>query len=969
MKSLKLILLFISLAALGHADTFDSRAFTPATWPGRVPPELARDLRPMGATLLTAMRAGDDAALAAAKAKLTTALGPYLGAPEEKPVYGLPVDPAAPDAAALANRWSAAWRALGGRYGWELAALAQTAPGHGGKVPRLRVSQRQIRAFLHLSEIPGAPDAAAFRTAALAGLDYLVTTQSSTGVFGYPYEPGGSGLRQQATAVVQRGEAQGKKMLERGWVIDDLDNGDLNFDNGISGLTLLQGWTLTGEPRYLAAARRAGTWAASRLLCPNYNYNGFSGLLCARLYRATGETQWLDAARRIFRFGVLSGQLPNGRWFDQHNAKIQYHAILCAQTAEFLLALRAAPSPDAAEIAAVTVQLRAALDNVATELTTLGTNNAMEALSLEALVSGSFALGPDPLWDRALNVAVNYIAGSTFAVELAARSFPLPEPVATWLLYRAWRDGRATPSELSPRLAPPPAPGAVTREERVPMRDGVMLAARIVFPRDPGAQKFSVVLERTPYGRASRKPETFLRAGWVFVAQDLRGFGDSTGTRRPFTSDGPGPLADGADTVAWLKKQPWCNGQVAVGGASAGGITALAATASAPDEFTAFFPMVAPASMYGEAAYQGGVLRESVAIPWLTRHAPKVLADYLAHWRRDSFWDPTDFRLHADRVRTPGFHVSGWFDLYQQGTLDNFTVLQGRGNQRLIIGPWVHGAVSAHRLANPRFRDADAVDLPAELTAFLRAAFAGEPVATPVVRYYTMGAFGEAGAPGNTWRTADRWPVASTPTKFFLYPDGTLASTAPAAAAEKSYTFDPADPAPTLGGISETTPDKVGFLDQRPVEDRGDQLLFTTAVLDAPVELTGRLRAELTVSTDAADTDIVVRLTDVYPDGRSLLIADGIVRLSLRGDPSAISTVDKNHPYAVSVDLWSTSLIVNRGHRLRVAVTSSNWPRFERNPGTGAPHYDPAAPAIIARNTLHLGGAHLNALILPVVTP
>ena len=164
--------------------------------------------------------------------------------------------------------------------------------------------------------------------------------------------------------------------------------------------------------------------------------------------------------------------------------------------------------------------------------------------------------------------------------------------------------------------------------------------------------------------------------------------------------------------------------------------------------------------------------------------------------------------------------MSGWFDLYQQATPDNFTLLQARGNQRLIIGPWVHGAVSAHRLANPRFPAAEAVDLPAELTTFLRSALAGEPAATPVVRYYTMGALGESGAPGNTWRTADRGPVASTPTNFFFHPDGSLADTAPTATAAKSYTSDPADPAPTLGGIAETTPDKIGFLDQRPVEAR-----------------------------------------------------------------------------------------------------------------------------------------------------
>jgi len=800
-----LLTLCFSTSIVSAEPGFDPVAFSPDKWPGKAPVETQRALQPLAAEFTQALRAHDMAALTNTRDKIVAALGAYAGVAEERPVYGQPIDIANPDVEKVARLWHSSLKSQAGRFGWEQAKKLETAPGEGGKVPRLRVSERQICALLETHEA-GLDATGDYLKLAVAGLDYLVSAQAANGAFGYPYEPNGPGLREQAAQRAEGGEKQGLKMVERGWVIEDLGSGGLNFDNGVCGAVLLQGYALTGDRRDLDSAVRAGQWAKSRPLALKFNYNGFSGLLLARLYRVTGDHAWLDAAKDIFEFGVLSGQMPNGRWFDQHNAKIQYHAILCSQVTEYLLALRQAKDATAAH---VEKQLRRALDNLAGELTTYGTNNAGEALSLEALVAGAFALGPDPLWDRALNVAINYIAGPAFAAELAARSFPLPEPVATWLLYRAWRDGRVTPSELSPRLVPPPAPGAVTREERVPMRDGVMLAARIVFPRDPGAQKFAVVLERTPYGRATRKPEMFLRAGWVFVAQDFRGFGDSTGARRPFTTDGPGPLADGADTVAWLKQQPWCNGQVAVGGASAGGITALAATAAAPTEFAAFFPMVAPASMDGEAAYQSGVLRESVSIPWLTRYAPQALADYLAHWRRDSFWDPTDFRLHADRVRTPGFHVSGWFDLYKQGTLDNFTLLQARGNQRLIVGPWVHGAVSAHRLANPRFPAAEAVDLPGELTTFLRSAFAGEPAATPVVRYYTMGALGEPGAPGNSWRTADRWPVASTPTKLFLHPDGSLAATAPTATAVKSYTSDPADPAPTLGGIAETTPDKV----------------------------------------------------------------------------------------------------------------------------------------------------------------
>ena len=206
-----------------------------------------------------------------------------------------------------------------------------------------------------------------------------MSAQAANGAFGYPYEPNGPGLRQQAAQRAEGGEKQGLKMVERGWVIEDLGSGGLNFDNGVCGAVLLQGYALTGDRRDLDSAVRAGQWAKSRPLALKFNYNGFSGLLLARLYRVTGDHAWLDAAKDIFEFGVLSGQMPNGRWFDQHNAKIQYHAILCSQVTEYLLALRQAKDATAAH---VEKQLRRALDNLAGELTTYGTNNAGEALSL-----------------------------------------------------------------------------------------------------------------------------------------------------------------------------------------------------------------------------------------------------------------------------------------------------------------------------------------------------------------------------------------------------------------------------------------------------------------------------------------------------------------------------------------------------------------------------------------------------------
>jgi len=223
--------------------------------------------------------------------------------------------------------------------------------------------------------------------------------------------------------------------------------GGLYFDNGMCGAVLIHGYALTGERRYLDAAVRAGRWARPRLYSPNFNYKGFSGLLFARLYRATGDRESLDAARDVFEFGVLAGQLPNGRWFDQHNAKIQYHAILCAQVAEYLLALRFAQDPS---VGRVEQSLRGGLDNLAEEIVRYGTNNAEEALSLLALSFGSRVLEPGPIWTKATTIAVNYVTGP-LAERLRSGGGGLPEPVAAWVLWSRPSDqGRETVELRSP---------------------------------------------------------------------------------------------------------------------------------------------------------------------------------------------------------------------------------------------------------------------------------------------------------------------------------------------------------------------------------------------------------------------------------------------------------------------------------------------------------------------------------------
>lgn len=425
------------------ADFFRADAFSPEKWPGKASSEFDHAIKPIADEYLRVMRSGDREALLGVRDRLVAALGPYAGVPEERPAYGQPINTDPPVRHRIEKLWTKSLDRLKNNFGWDQATKLQAEAGAGGKVPRLRVSQRQIQALLDTHEAGLDPSGQCLRHA-IAGLDYLLAAQASTGVFGYPYEPGGPGLRRQAVAAVERGERQGRTMVERNWVIDDLDTGGLNFDNGVCGVVLLRGYVLTSNQRYLVAARRAGEWARKRPLVLNYNYNGFSGILLARLYRVTGEKAWLDEAKRVFEFGVLPGQMPDGRWFDQHNAKVQYHAILCSQLLEYQLALKQAGDVNAAEIAR---RLQLSLDNLAVELTTYGTNNAFEALSIAALSGGSIAFGTNATWERGANVAVNYVAGP-LQEELSQRGLPLPEPVAAWLLLQSCQDRSFVPAEF-----------------------------------------------------------------------------------------------------------------------------------------------------------------------------------------------------------------------------------------------------------------------------------------------------------------------------------------------------------------------------------------------------------------------------------------------------------------------------------------------------------------------------------------
>ena len=517
------------------------------------------------------------------------------------------------------------------------------------------------------------------------------------------------------------------------------------------------------------------------------------------------------------------------------------------------------------------------------------------------------------------------------------------------------------------------APGLECTTVMVPMRDGVRLVTDIYLPG--GESPCPVVLVRSVYGRGFGPTwgPTWLNMSMAFVVQDCRGRGDSEGKDMGFLADGWGRDQDGDDTVAWLRAQPWCDGKIGTFGLSALGIVQILAAPSTP-WITCQGIGVAPASFYGRLSYQGGAFRKEMMEGWLKgQKLPHVLELWKSHPTYDEFWRGYDAIAAADRVTAPGVHVGGWWDCFGQGTLEAFMSRQhegapgARGNQKLIMGPWLHGPVK--KPGDVTMPDNfDDVEFNSYIERFFRYWMLGEQngiMGEPAVQYYTVGDLADPEAPGNEWRTAGGWPPFPTEaTPYYLSPDGSLgAETLPAAPGGLTFAYDPANPAPTLGGA---TLFESGIFDQRPVSERPDVLKFATPPLEAPLEITGRVKVRLYVSTDAKDTDFTAKLVDIYPDGREILMLDGIRRLKFRHGFEQPDYLAPGEIAEVEIDLWSISLIFNTGHRIGLHVSSSNCPRFEVNPNTGADFPVMGEPMPVAHNTVYMGVRHPSALILPV---
>lgn len=570
----------------------------------------------------------------------------------------------------------------------------------------------------------------------------------------------------------------------------------------------------------------------------------------------------------------------------------------------------------------------------------------------------------------------------------------------------------------------------VEKDVMVAMRDGQILATDLWIPDGAPAPTLLVRTPYGHVPNLlgnSLNIQALLEAGYAVVFQDCRGTYRSNGEFTPLVDE----PCDGADAVDWIGRQPWCDGNVGGFGASYLGFTQWAMAAKAPAALQAIAPTVTTADHYTSPWYSdGGAFSLQMSLWWSTVMAllgaqrslaagdggPDAVTElagmlgdvescvaampsadqpalagrapwwsqWVQHPDRDEFWQDLSVVEEVDQVTVPALNIGGWFDVFAGSTTRTFTRMRrdagspgARDGQRLIIGPWDH--VSYTGLYHDRQFGMSADVLAADLTgahiAFFDRWLRGRTDAldgSAPVRIFVMGI--------DQWRDEQDWPLPDTQyTDYFLggsgrantaHGDGVLTPDAPGPDVADTFEYDPADPVPTLGGrmIMPSSLNAVGPVDQRPIEDRDDVLCFTTPVLEEPVEVTGHVSLELHVSSSAVDTDMTGKLVDVFPDGRALYLTDGILRARYRNALARPEMLTPGQTYPVTLDLAVTANVFLPGHRIRLEVSSSNFPRYDRNTNTGGVIAEESAEqAIVATNQVRHGRQHPSRLVLPIV--
>ncbi|MBM3212958.1 CocE/NonD family hydrolase, partial [Candidatus Poribacteria bacterium] len=453
---------------------------------------------------------------------------------------------------------------------------------------------------------------------------------------------------------------------------------------------------------------------------------------------------------------------------------------------------------------------------------------------------------------------------------------------------------------------------APDQNSMVPMRDGIKLSTDIYLPKGKGP--WPVILVRTPYSKNGLEGFAIQanQRGYALVVQDFRGRFESEGEDYPvFLHGGWGKYQDGYDTVEWIASQNWCNGKVGGMGISAPAIDLNMMAPSRPPHLVCQYVAVAFSSMYHQCAYQGGVFRKELMENWLSQNAfsPENLKNIRSHPDYDDLWKEFDCEKVAHGVNVPILFFGGWYDIFNIGTINSFLTIQkngdkgARGNCRLIMEAYGHGRSDELIFPEPeRPRFCNIGNWMDWFDIWMKNDGKGIDD-IPMVQYYVMGDPDDKGKYSNIWKSAHDWPVAAEMTPFYFMSDGTLAFVPPDnAKGNLLYKYNPQDPVPTLGGANLTIP--AGPRDQRPVENREDVLLFTSQELEKPMEVTGQVKVKLWASSSAEDTDFTAKLCDVYPDGRSIIVADGIIRASHRNSLEKTEPMKPGKIYEFEIDLW-----------------------------------------------------------------
>lgn len=559
----------------------------------------------------------------------------------------------------------------------------------------------------------------------------------------------------------------------------------------------------------------------------------------------------------------------------------------------------------------------------------------------------------------------------------------------------------------------------VERNVMVPMRDGVCLATDIYRLKGAGASP--VLVSRTPYNKNNpwMEVERFVKAGYVVISQDVRGRFASEGDFNPHINE----TNDGVDMFAWAAKQPWSNGVIGTfGGSYLGGTQWLPAREN-PPALKAMVPEVTFSDMYEGNTHPGGVkvlhdLRWAVSmIPDVIRRKKEAgenvpanedlpdvntvlnelplagnpmikkygsfYQEWLNHPTAGKYWDNISPRAGYSNITAPALNISGWYDIFIWGTLQNYRGMKDKGgspiarnNQRLIIGPWTHMNFTG-RFQEKYYGEnssSNAIDMNGIklrwYDRWLKGIENGIDKEDPVM-IFVMGV--------DKWRTEKDWPLPDTKYRnYYLHSsgkanslngDGVLSLQSPKGESSDVYTYDPMNPVPTVGGqVILPGENSMGPRDQQEVEKRKDVLVYSTPVLEKAMEVTGNIELKLFVSSDAPDTDFSAKLVDVSPDGKAMILTNGIIRARYHKSFEKAELLQKGKVYELTINLLATSNVFLPGHKIRLEISSSNFPQFNRNSNTGGDIASETADQYRkAINTIHHEEKYPSHLILPII--